>query len=83
MGGARPKVSVVDPRGNLFIAKFPKETDEYPVETWEEIALRLANHAGISTPLHKLIDVSGKKVMLSQRSIAKAQSAFRSCRPWQ
>ena len=67
LGGARPKVSVVDPRGNLFIAKFPKETDDYCIETWEEIALRLANHAGIATPLHKLISVAGKKVMLSQR----------------
>ncbi len=36
------------------------------METWEEIALRLADH-GITTPLHALIDVAGKKVMLSRR----------------
>ncbi|KQX52481.1 MULTISPECIES: type II toxin-antitoxin system HipA family toxin [unclassified Ensifer] len=67
LGGARPKASVIDQHGHLSIAKFPKETDEYSMETWEEIALRLADQAGIATPLHELIDVAGKKVMLSRR----------------
>lgn len=67
LGGARPKASVVDQHGHLAIAKFPKETDEYSVETWEEIALRLADRAGIITPLHQLVDIAGKKIMLSRR----------------
>ena len=67
LGGARPKASVIDQRGDLSIAKFPKETDEYSVETWEEIALRLADQAGIATPQHQLIDVAGMAVMLSRR----------------
>ena len=67
LGGARPKASVTDQHGHLSIAKFPKETDDYSVETWEEIALRLAGHAGIATPTHDLIDVAGKKAMLSRR----------------
>jgi len=67
LGGARPKASVIDQHGHLSIAKFPKETDEYSMETWEEIALRLAGQAGIVTPNHELIDVAGKKVMLSRR----------------
>ena len=29
LGGARPKASVIDQRGRLAIAKFPKETDDY------------------------------------------------------
>lgn len=37
------------------------------METWEEIALRLAGQAGIATPQHELIDVAGKAVMLSRR----------------
>ena len=37
------------------------------METWEEVALQLAEQAGIVTPLHELIDVAGKKVMLSRR----------------
>ncbi len=67
LGGARPKASVIDQHGRLSIAKFPKETDDYCMETWEEIALRLAGQAGIATPAHDLIDVAGKKVMLSRR----------------
>src|ERR1700761_5110474 len=67
LGGARPKASVIDQHGHLSIAKFPKETDDYSMETWEEIALRLASQAGIVTPQHELIDVAGKAVMLSRR----------------
>ncbi len=67
LGGARPKASVIDQNGQLSIAKFPKETDVYSMETWEEIAFRLAGQAGIATPRHELIEVAGKKVLLSRR----------------
>lgn len=67
LGGARPKASVIDQHGHLSIAKFPKETDEYSIETWEEIALRLAERTGIATPKHELIQVAGKAVLLSRR----------------
>lgn len=67
LGGARPKASVIDQHGHLSIAKFPKETDEYSIETWEEIAMRLAARAGIATPHHELIKVAGKSVLLSRR----------------
>jgi len=67
LGGARPKASVIDRHGHLSIAKFPKEADDYSVETWEEIALRLAGKAGITTPKHELIKVAGKAVLLSRR----------------
>jgi serine/threonine-protein kinase HipA len=67
IGGARPKASVIDQHGYLSIAKFPKETDDYSVETWEEIALRLAEQAGIATPKHELFEVAGKAVLLSRR----------------
>ncbi|MFT4177800.1 MAG: type II toxin-antitoxin system HipA family toxin [Luteolibacter sp.] len=67
LGGARPKASVIDQHGCLSIAKFPKESDEYSIETWEEIALRLAKRAGIATPSHELVHVAGKAVLLSRR----------------
>ena len=67
LGGASPKASVIDQYGHLSIAKFPKETDDYSIETWEEIALRLAERAGISTPHHELLDIAGKAVLLSRR----------------
>jgi serine/threonine-protein kinase HipA len=67
LGGARPKASVIDQHGHLSIAKFPKETDPYSIETWEEIALRLAGQSGIATPQHELIEIAGKGVLLSRR----------------
>jgi serine/threonine-protein kinase HipA len=67
LGGARPKASVIDQHGHLSIAKFPKESDDYSIETWEEIALRLAERAGIQTPEHALLQVDGKQVLLSRR----------------
>ena len=67
LGGARPKASVVDQHGHLSIAKFPKETDDYSIETWEEVAFRLAERAGIATPHHELLQVAGKAVLLSRR----------------
>jgi len=67
LGGARPKASVIDRHGHLSIAKFPKENDGYSMETWEDIALRLAGRAGIATPKHELVKVAGKSVLLSRR----------------
>jgi len=49
LGGARPKASVADRDGRLAIAKFPRESDDYGIEAWESIALRLAAKAGIRT----------------------------------
>ncbi len=66
LGGARPKASVRH-NDTLAIAKFPKETDEYSLERWEAITLRLAAKAGISTAEHRLLDVSGRPVMVSKR----------------
>jgi serine/threonine-protein kinase HipA len=67
LGGARPKASVIDQHGHLSIAKFPKETDDYSMEMWEEIAFRLADAARIATPHHELLQVAGKAVLLSRR----------------
>lgn len=67
LGDACPKASVIDQHGRLSNAKFPKETNDYSMESREEIALRLAGQAGIVTPRHELIDVAGKAVMLSRR----------------
>ncbi len=67
LGGARPKASVIDQHGHLSIAKFPKEDDDYSIGTWEEIALRLAERAGITTAGHELLQVAGKAVLLSRR----------------
>jgi serine/threonine-protein kinase HipA len=67
LGGARPKASVVDAHGALAIAKFPKETDDYSIEAWEQVALTLAQQAGIRVPRHELHRVGDKPVLLSWR----------------
>jgi len=67
LGGARPKASVIDQHGRLSIAKFPKETDDYSLETWEAVALDLARQAGLRTAEHDLVVASGKPVLLSHR----------------
>ena len=67
LGGARPKAAVIDPHGRLAIAKFPKPTDEYSLETWEAIALRLAKRAGIDTPHHELVRFPDRAVLLTRR----------------
>lgn len=67
LGGARPKASVLDQHGVLSIAKFPKETDEYSVEGWEAVALRLAALSGINVAKTSLKEVRGRKVLLSER----------------
>ena len=67
LGGARPKASIIDQHGNLAIAKFPKDTDEYSIETWEHIALTLADMAGIYCSEHELVKVAKRPVLLSKR----------------
>jgi serine/threonine-protein kinase HipA len=47
LGGARPKASVVDTNGRLWIAKFPSVRDEFDVGAWEIIVYTLARGCGI------------------------------------
>jgi serine/threonine-protein kinase HipA len=50
LGGARPKASVRDERGRLWIAKFPSSTDEEDIGAWERVVHDLASQAGIVVP---------------------------------
>jgi len=50
LGGARPKVSVLDDNGELWIAKFPSRHDSYDVGAWEKVAHDLAKNAGVHVP---------------------------------
>jgi serine/threonine-protein kinase HipA len=47
LGGARPKASVVDEKGHLWIAKFPSGQDTFDVGAWEMLTHRLAIKAGV------------------------------------
>lgn len=47
LGGARPKASVRDEKGWLWIAKFPSVRDAINIGAWELVAYQLATRAGI------------------------------------
>jgi serine/threonine-protein kinase HipA len=48
LGGARPKASVIDPTGSLWIAKFPSRSDRHDVAAWEYLVHALAKKAGLN-----------------------------------
>ena len=48
LGGARPKASIVDDQGQLWIAKFPSRDDDEDVGAWEMVVHELAERAGVT-----------------------------------
>ncbi len=50
LGGARPKASVRDEHGRLWIAKFPSRLDEEDIGAWEQVVHDLAGRAGVVVP---------------------------------
>ena len=50
LGGARPKASVADPAGQLWIAKFPSVNDGCDVGGWELVLQTLARACGLRVP---------------------------------
>lgn len=54
LGGARPKATVVDTRGQLWIAKFPSKNDESDTGAWEKVVHELARMCGLDVPESKL-----------------------------
>jgi len=61
LGGARPKASVVDPDGHLWIAKFPSKEDLKDVGGWEMVVYELARRSGINVPLAKVEKFANKR----------------------
>ena len=48
LGGARPKASVVNEQGRLWMAKFPSGQDTHDVGAWEAVVNTLAQQAGLT-----------------------------------
>ncbi|MDR3057372.1 MAG: type II toxin-antitoxin system HipA family toxin [Prevotella sp.] len=48
LGGARPKASIQNTDGSLWIAKFPSNNDETDIGAWEMVVNELAQQAGIT-----------------------------------
>lgn len=60
LGGARPKASVVDEQGHLWIAKFPSQRDDINIGKWEYVVYELAQRAGINVSTSRYQCFSGK-----------------------
>jgi len=54
LGGARPKATVVDTKGQLWIAKFPSKNDENDTGAWEKVVHDLAKMCGLNVPESRL-----------------------------
>ncbi|MFE7508816.1 type II toxin-antitoxin system HipA family toxin [Promicromonospora sp. NPDC057488] len=68
MGGARPKVTVKDADGDLWMAKLPESGDRWDVQAWEYLTLRLASDAGIEVPVARLHRIGpSRSILLTRR----------------
>ena len=54
LGGARPKATVIDEKGDLWIAKFPSRHDENDSGAWEMVVHDLARLCGLYMPEARL-----------------------------
>ena len=57
LGGARPKLNVIDTDGSLLIAKIPSVKDTYDIGLWEHFACTLAKKAGIRTAESRVLRI--------------------------
>ena len=66
-GGARPKASVRDEQGALWLAKFPARGDTFNVARAEACTLELARRCGLTVPEVRYLPIGRKPVMLIRR----------------
>ncbi|MFZ2854825.1 MAG: HipA domain-containing protein [Rhodocyclaceae bacterium] len=66
-GGARPKATVRDDEGGLWLAKFPARNDAFDVARAETCTLELARRCGLTVPEVRHCDVGNRSVMLIRR----------------
>ncbi|NMF96168.1 HipA domain-containing protein [Aromatoleum toluolicum] len=67
LGGARPKASIRDEEGVLWLAKFSSRHDAFDVPGVEYAALQLARHAGLTVPPVHTLMLGNRRVMLIRR----------------
>lgn len=67
LDGLRPKCSVIDEGGRLWIAKFPSVGDQRSVTRAEALALALARMAGIDAASARIVEADGAPVTLVKR----------------
>ena len=67
LGGARPKATVRDDHGVLWLAKFDTKKDAFCVPSIEAATLRLAKECGMTVPEVRTENIGDRKVMLIRR----------------
>ena len=67
LGGARPKATVRDDTGMLWLAKFSSRKDTFDVPGIECASLLLAQKVGLRVPALEVRNIGDRKVMLIQR----------------
>lgn len=67
LGGARPKATVRDREGQLWLAKFPWVKDDWPVIQWEVALLIMAEQAKVAIPQFRVEMVGAKHVLMIAR----------------
>lgn len=67
LGGARPKATVRDEAGVLWLAKLPSRQDSFSVPLIEYATLLLAREAGLTVPPVRMQTLGGRNVMLIRR----------------
>ena len=60
LGGARPKANIMDNQKELWIAKFPSQTDEIDKAAWEYLVYELALLSGIKMAPSRLEKILGR-----------------------
>jgi serine/threonine-protein kinase HipA len=68
LGGARPKATICDTKGHLWIAKFPSRNDHHDVGGWEYIIHQLAQKCDLQVPEAQVMKVGSRRhTYLSKR----------------
>ena len=80
-GGARPKASVRDDAGVLWLAKFAAAGDTLDVAWAESCTLQMAGRCGLAVPEVKVIDIGGKSVLLVRRFDRQWLAPFANAKP--
>lgn len=77
LGGARPKASVMDAHGHLWIAKFPSRNDDKDMAAWEMVTNQLAITAGLNVAEGKLLQFNNEHHTYLTKRFDRAASGER------
>jgi serine/threonine-protein kinase HipA len=80
LGGARPKASIRDEQGILWLAKFASASDAMDVPTIEAATLLLAKETGQCVPPVRTLSLNDRSIMLIQRFDRYWSKAGTECR---